>query len=175
MQLFVYTHSRHVGYCNESLLPFNRGFKTGLYSHMGLQYHSRQTIRQTPSSLDAIFGEPSYEIRQLRRQYLGRNYLIRSHDTYRIDNYIETPAFIEDGLSSSPSYNEDLYTQNIKSYIASQNGSNPFFVYYSQWVCMFIFVGYIWTNSNAYQSLFGINMCYTDTAFFADSATSYKT
>ena len=31
------------------------------------------------------------------------------------------------------SYSEDLYTEAVKDFIAEQNGSNPFFVYYSQW------------------------------------------
>ena len=123
----------HVGYHSNSVLPFMNGFKYGLYSHMGLQYYQRH-FSQAMQTLDAFFGEPSFKVKKVRRQ-LPTNFRTLLHDTYRIDHYQEEPAFVEDGLSDNPAYNEDLYTEDIKSYIAEQNGNKPFFVYYSQWVC----------------------------------------
>ena len=107
----------------------------GLYSHQGLQYHSRGFSRSL-SRLDEFFGEPSGAIKKVRKQYLGRNYRVQIHDTYRIKGYQETATLVGDGLSEEPSYNEDLYTEDIKDFIAGQKGKNPFFIYYSQWVCM---------------------------------------
>ena len=126
---------RHVGYHSDSLLPFNRGFQSGLYSHQGLQYFARG-ISRTIGQMDDSFGAPSPQIQQLRAQYFSNGDRIPIHDTYKIDQYIETPTFQQDGLSSSPSFGEDLYTQDIKEYIKQQSGDNPFFIYYSQWVCI---------------------------------------
>ena len=119
---------RHIGYWKESLLPHNNGFRKGLYSHQGLQYYSRQFSR-TIRRLDQAFGEPSPSVKAARSQAgLVLSTHIPIHDTYEITNYNEQPT-----LEGDIQYNEDLYTEAIKSYITSLNGNNPFFVYYSQW------------------------------------------
>ena len=93
---------------------------------MPSQYYTRgDTV--TMSMLDTMYGTPSDEVLSLRDQYVGAaDTIIPIHDTYSIDNYIETPTFI-----GNNEYSEDLYTQSVKSFISSQNGINPFFIYYS--------------------------------------------
>ena len=118
---------RHVGYKADSYLPPQRGFKRGLYSHEGPQYYSRGFSRSV-SKIDSFYGEPSADVKQRRKQYLGINYKIQIHDTYEINGYNENPTLVGD-----ESYNEDLYTEDIKSFIAGQGGSKPIFIYYSQW------------------------------------------
>ena len=119
---------RHIGYWNESLLPHKNGFRRGLYSHQGLQYYSRQFTR-TIRRLDQFFGAPNSATKAARRQAgLLLNTTIKIHDTYEITNYNEQPV-----LMGNEEYNEDLYTEAIKSFIQSLPGNNPFFIYYSQW------------------------------------------
>ena len=123
----------HIGYSDESLLPPWRGFNAGLYSHQGLQYYSRGFSRKT-SKIDLFFGEPSKDIKKERKKYLGANYKVKIHDTWRINKeQDEEPAFVEDGLLDNPSYSEDIYTSDIKDYIGQRTGNKPFFIYYSQW------------------------------------------
>ena len=124
---FSQPNLRHVGYNSDGFLPPSRGFKRGLYSHQGLQYYSRG-FRRSLSKLDTFFEEPSNDVKKRRKLYLGANYKVQIHDTYEIEGYAETPAYIGD-----PSYGEDLYTEHIKSYIAARDGNKPFFIYYSQW------------------------------------------
>lgn len=59
---------------------------------------------------------------------------MKIHDTYRIaknetsGEYYEQPAFFGD-----TQYNEDIYTESIKSYVDCLDGSEPYFIYYSLW------------------------------------------
>ena len=118
----------HIGYSDESLLANNRGFKNGLYSHQPLQYYSR-VFPRTIAAYDRVWGRPSPDIVELRTKFVGGpRTSIPIHDTYEITNYIETPT-----LKLNTDYNEDLYTESVKSFIAEQDGENPFFVYYSLW------------------------------------------
>ena len=158
---------RHVGYCNESLAPYNNGFQSGLYSNIGLQYHSRGHSR-TIITLDGMFGTPHPSIRTLRRQYLGNEFNLQLHDTYRINNSIATPTLQQDGLSANPDYLEDVYTEDIKTYIAGQDGNNPFYLYYSQWVC----ICYLYVVDNIAHILLQTLL---DTTFVFNSTTKHKT
>jgi len=121
----------HLGYHSNSVLPFKNGFKYGLYTRLGLHYYRRH-FSEPVRTLDEYFGEPSFETKMIRR-VLPDKFRVVLHDTWEIDHYQESAAFIEDGLSEEPAYNEDIYTEGIKSYIAGQMGVDPFFVYYSQW------------------------------------------
>ena len=136
--IYIYTTIifRHIGYSHEDDLPLNRGFDQGLYSHQGLQYYTRSFSR-TFSRLDTVWGTPSNSIKKRRTKLFGNNYKIKVHDTYSIgknkDNgeKVEIPEFTYG--KHTESYSEDLYTEAVKNFIGEQNGTNPFFIYYSQW------------------------------------------
>ena len=110
------------------MLPHNRGFRTGLYTHQAIDYYERG-FPYTIEVYDDIFGPPNATIQALREQYVGNSSTsIYIHDTYEINNYAETAT-----LQLDTSYNEDLYTEAVKSFIAGQDGKDPFFLYYSLW------------------------------------------
>ena len=122
----------HIGYINETNLPHYRGFDEGIFCHAGPQYYERG-YEKTVRRLDKIWGAPNDKLQKRRNRCLGRTYTMQIHDTYTIGTDddglpIEVPVYF-----GNTSYNEDLYTEGVKSFISNQTADNPFFIYYSQW------------------------------------------
>ena len=78
--------------------------------------------------IDDVWGPHKVDFMQ-RRCIFGDRYKLKIHDTYRIvqnltsGEYLEQPVFFGD-----ESYNEDLYTQAIKSYVDSLDGIHFLFI-----------------------------------------------
>jgi len=125
----------HIGHDRESRLPHENGFNAGLYGVIGSEYWTPQLKRESLGRMDDNWGpEPFFSgpVQEARDALLPDD-VVEMAQQYRLStnqNGYGKATLVD--VSDEAAYSEDLYVDEVKSFIAAQDDSqNPFFVYYS--------------------------------------------